>query len=463
MAPITTLVITRVLEASIVAVCKVALIAAAGMYARRSGILDSAASRKTLSALTFRVTLPCFLFVSIAAAINSSTSAVARLAPLPLAAFAFVLTGASLGYLVAKITNVRRKDVAAAVIVSSALGNSNNLPVVLAQAIAQYAPQLLGSDDSEQIERQCVAYVGAYLSAFSFLLWSAAPVALRAKDEYHRVDDDDNNDDDDAAATSTGEAVAAAAEVELATVASTGALADMERQTTTATRSPINDTDEERSQRELLPTSTRRPSADITSTGLSPSFNATSSWAASCRSRLPKLPPWVGQAFAPPVLSVLFAVACGLIPAFHKHVIANGGELHVFFAAATTIGQAAIPTSVMLLGAGLAKGPTFRVIKLSTCICIAVARLIVLPMIALGILVTIENLFPNVVPSDPTYRFVFLLQSCTPTANNIIIIATIYADEEVATAIAAAMFTQYCLAPFTLTANLSVFLAYVSR
>ena len=453
MAPITTRIITRVLEASVVAVCKVALIAAAGMYARRSGILDSAASRKTLSALTFRVTLPCFLFVSIAAAINSSTSAVARLAPLPLAAFAFVLTGASLGYLVAKITNVRRKDVAAAVIVSSALGNSNNLPVVLAQAIAQYAPQLMGSDDSEQIERQCVAYVGAYLSAFSFLLWSTAPVALRAKDEHHRVDDDDNNDDDAAATT----------EVELATVASTGALADMERQTTTATRSPISDTDEERSQRELLPTSTRRPSADITSTGLSSSFNATSSWAASCRSRLPKLPPWVGQAFAPPVLSVLFAVACGLIPAFHKHVIADGGELHVFFAAATTIGQAAIPTSVMLLGAGLAKGPTFRVIKLSTCICIAVARLIVLPMIALGILVTIENLFPNVVPSDPTYRFVFLLQSCTPTANNIIIIATIYADEEVATAIAAAMFTQYCLAPFTLTANLSVFLAYVSR
>ena len=113
---------------------------------------------------------------------------------------------------------------------------------------------------------------------------------------------------------------------------------------------------------------------------------------------------------------------------------------------------------------GLAKGPDFTHIHPRTCIGIALVRLVILPAIAFGIVAVVAHLTGTaVLPNDPPYRFVLLLQAATPSANNLIILTTIYSGDEVATSIAAAMFVQYCFAPFTLPAAISVILAYVGR
>ena len=303
-----------VLLASAAAVAKVALVATGGACMRRADVLDTAA-RKSLSALTFQLTLPAFLFTSISPAV--APEHLARLLPMPAAACVYVAVGAALGIVLARATGAS-SNISGAVMLACSLGNSNNLPVVLAQAIARFSPELLGGegpDGSQTVERLCVTYVGAYLSVFSCLLWSIAPVVL-ARNQHAATD---------AACDDT-------ANVELAAIASTSVL-------TAHGEDNISE-----QQGLLAATNPNVPRGGSLATALS---------------RI-KVPPLLAKAFPLPVLSVLAGILCGLVPAFHAHFISPQGTLHVAFAALETLGQAAVPTSVILLGAGACARSTNR-------------------------------------------------------------------------------------------------------
>ena len=63
-----------VLATSVLAVCKVALVAFGGLYLSRRGVLDVPARRK-LSQVTLHLTLPAFLFSQVAQSVTAEAAA----------------------------------------------------------------------------------------------------------------------------------------------------------------------------------------------------------------------------------------------------------------------------------------------------------------------------------------------------------------------------------------------------
>ncbi|XWS69301.1 hypothetical protein CRYUN_Cryun04dG0167200 [Craigia yunnanensis] len=74
-----------------------------------------------------------------------------------------------------------------------------------------------------------------------------------------------------------------------------------------------------------------------------------------------------------------------------------------------------VASVMLILGGMLAEGPNDSKLGLRTTVGIMVARLLVLPLLGIGI-VTLARKLNFLVPGDATYRFVLLLQYTTPSA-----------------------------------------------
>ncbi|KAE9614557.1 putative membrane transport protein [Lupinus albus] len=119
----------------------------------------------------------------------------------------------------------------------------------------------------------------------------------------------------------------------------------------------------------------------------------------------------------------------GVIPQIRNLLIGNDAPLHVIEDSASMLGNAAVPTVTLILGANLLKGlrgtsnpPLWTVVG------IIVVRYIFLPL--MGLAVVKGAIYLGLVKPNPLYQFVLLLQYALPPAMNIGTIAQLFGAGE---------------------------------
>ncbi|KAJ0039127.1 hypothetical protein Pint_22215 [Pistacia integerrima] len=160
----------------------------------------------------------------------------------------------------------------------------------------------------------------------------------------------------------------------------------------------------------------------------------------------------------PPTIASLLAIIIGTVPRLKVFFFGYDAPLSFITDTLEILGGAMVPSVMLILGGMLAEGPNESKLGRRTTIGIVVARLLVLPLIGIGIVALTDKL--NIlVEGDAMYRFVLLLQYTTPSAILLGAIASLrgYAVKEAS----AVLFWQHIFALFSLSVYLIVYFKLV--
>ncbi|XP_011070649.1 protein PIN-LIKES 2 isoform X2 [Sesamum indicum] len=150
----------------------------------------------------------------------------------------------------------------------------------------------------------------------------------------------------------------------------------------------------------------------------------------------------------PPTVASLLAILVGMVPQIKVLVFGYDAPLAVISDSLEILAGAMVPSVMLILGGMLAEGPDNSKLGIRTTIGIILARLLVLPLIGIGIVVLSEKLH-ILVDGDQMYKFVILLQYTMPSAILLGAIASLrgYAVSESS----ALLFWQHLFAVFSLS------------
>ncbi|KAI4345863.1 hypothetical protein L6164_012951 [Bauhinia variegata] len=119
---------------------------------------------------------------------------------------------------------------------------------------------------------------------------------------------------------------------------------------------------------------------------------------------------------APSTIGSIIGLIIGTVPQLRKTLVGDKAPLRVLQDSASLLGDAAIPTITLIVGANLLKGLKKSGIQLTLIVGIILIRFIALPVLGVGI-VKGASYFGLIHP-EPLYQFVLLLQFALPPAIN---------------------------------------------
>ncbi|MED6113556.1 Protein PIN-LIKES 2 [Stylosanthes scabra] len=156
----------------------------------------------------------------------------------------------------------------------------------------------------------------------------------------------------------------------------------------------------------------------------------------------------------PPTLASLLAICIGMVPQLKALFFGDDAPLLFITDSLEILGGAMVPSVMLVLGGMLAEGPNESKLGLRTTIGIIVARLLVLPLLGIGI-VTLSDKLNFLGETNAMFRFVLLLQYTTPSAILLGAIASLrgYAVSEAS----ALLFWQHIFALFSLSLYIVVY------
>ena len=156
----------------------------------------------------------------------------------------------------------------------------------------------------------------------------------------------------------------------------------------------------------------------------------------------------------PPTVASLLAIIIGMVPQLKSFVFDYDAPLSFITDSFSILAGATVPFVLLILGGMLAEGPLESKLGIRTVIGITVARLLILPLIGIGITL-LAGKMNLLVPGDLMYRFVILLQYTTPTAILLGAIASVrgYAVSEAS----ALLFWQHVFAVFSLSLYIIIY------
>ncbi|KAG6707079.1 hypothetical protein I3842_06G013700 [Carya illinoinensis] len=117
----------------------------------------------------------------------------------------------------------------------------------------------------------------------------------------------------------------------------------------------------------------------------------------------------------PPMIASLLAIIIGTVPQLKAFFFGYDAPLSFLTDSLEILGGAMVPSVLLILGGMLAEGPIDSNLGLRTTVGISIARLLVLPVLGIGI-VALSDKMNLLVDDDAMYRFVLLLQYTTPSA-----------------------------------------------
>ncbi|KAF8021273.1 hypothetical protein BT93_G1643 [Corymbia citriodora subsp. variegata] len=161
----------------------------------------------------------------------------------------------------------------------------------------------------------------------------------------------------------------------------------------------------------------------------------------------------------PPTIASLLAIIVGMVPQIKAFVFGYDAPLSFITDSLEILAGAMVPSVMLILGGMLAEGPNDSTLGLRTTIGISVARLLVLPVLGIGI-VTLADKLNFLVHGDAMYKFVLLLQYTTPSAILLGAIASLrgYAVQEAS----ALLFWQHVFALFSLSLYIVIYFKLLS-
>ena len=167
------------------------------------------------------------------------------------------------------------------------------------------------------------------------------------------------------------------------------------------------------------------------------------------------------HALVPPVLAALAGLLVALSP-FRGILVdlagqANDAPLEWLYDGIYKLGDAAVPLNLLLLGSSLSQGADFEALPLKVGMAITFCKMVLMPLL---MSLVVYGLIRLVNGKDPAMWLVAFIVTCTPTANNVGIMANLGGQsvESMATAI----FIQYIFAPVLITLSLTYFMWLLS-
>lgn len=156
----------------------------------------------------------------------------------------------------------------------------------------------------------------------------------------------------------------------------------------------------------------------------------------------------------PPTIASFLAILVGMIPQVKALFFGYEAPLLFITDSLDILAGAVVPCVMLVLGGILAEGPNDSKLGIRTTIGITVARLLVLPLMGIGVVALADKL-DFLVHGDKMYIFVLLLQYTTPSAILLGAIASLrgYAVSEAS----ALLFWQHVFAVFSLSVYIVVY------
>lgn len=160
---------------------------------------------------------------------------------------------------------------------------------------------------------------------------------------------------------------------------------------------------------------------------------------------------------SPPIVAMLVGAGVGVCPPLKGLFHGAGAPLAMVTAAADLLGAAAIPCAMLVLGANLARGPGRGGVGAPVVAAVSLVRLVVMPGVGVGLVLLLK--WAGLLPRDPVFRLVLLLEAATPSAMNLVIMCQLHGRGE--QAMAATLFWEYVFSILSLTVWVSIFLYLV--
>ncbi|KAF5791462.1 putative membrane transport protein [Helianthus annuus] len=150
----------------------------------------------------------------------------------------------------------------------------------------------------------------------------------------------------------------------------------------------------------------------------------------------------------PPTVATFLALIIGMVPSLKSIVYGDDAPLSFLTDSLDIMAGAMVPSVMLVLGGMLAEGPNESRLGIRTTVGILVARLLILPMLGIGVVFAADRL-SLLIEGDKMFRFVLLLQYTTPSAILFGAIASLrgYAVSEAS----ALLFWQHVFALFSLS------------
>lgn len=161
----------------------------------------------------------------------------------------------------------------------------------------------------------------------------------------------------------------------------------------------------------------------------------------------------------PPTIASLFAIVVGMVPVLRSFFFGSDAPLSFITDSLEILAGAVVPSVMLILGGILAEGPNDSALGIRTTVGITVARLVVLPLMGIGV-VALADKMNLLVEGDQMYRFVLLLQYTLPSAILLGAIASLrgYAVKEAS----ALLFWQHICAVVSLSVYIVIYFKLLS-
>ncbi|KAL8217819.1 hypothetical protein R6Q57_021192 [Mikania cordata] len=117
----------------------------------------------------------------------------------------------------------------------------------------------------------------------------------------------------------------------------------------------------------------------------------------------------------PPTIATLLALIIGTVPFLKAIMYGDDAPLSFLTDSLNIMAGAMVPSVMLVLGGMMAEGPNESRLGTRTTVGILVARLLVLPMLGIGVVCLADKLH-LLIQGDRMFRFVLLLQYTTPSA-----------------------------------------------
>ncbi|KAI6670574.1 hypothetical protein NL676_005459 [Syzygium grande] len=160
----------------------------------------------------------------------------------------------------------------------------------------------------------------------------------------------------------------------------------------------------------------------------------------------------------PAIIASILAILVGMIPKLKDLCFGDDVALGFLTYGLDIMAGAMVPSAMLVLGGMLAEGPNESGLGLCTTIGIMVARLLVLPLLGIGV-VLLADRWGLLMPGDELYKFFLLLQYTTLTAMLLGAIASLrgYAVSEAS----ALLFWQHVFCLVSLFVYLTVYFKWL--
>ncbi|KAI3954578.1 hypothetical protein MKW98_019709 [Papaver atlanticum] len=401
------------------------------------------ATFKLLSKLVFALFLPCLIFTQLGKSITLEGLRTWWFVPVNV--LISTLVGCALGYLVAIICKPP-PEFFRFTVVMTAFGNTGNLPIAIIGSVCHSKDNPFGPD----CHTNGIAYVSVSQWVSVILVYTLVYHMMEPPMEYYDIVDEGIRDDEITPVHDMSKPLLVEAE-----------WPGMEDKETENSKRPfiatVFNSLSNFSHQSFSDSDVDAPMASGASSPKSVRCLAEPKMVRRIRIVAEQTP--VRHILQPPTIASFLAIIIGLVPALNAFVFGEDAPLAFITDSLEILAGAMVPSVMLILGGMLSEGPNDSKLGIKTIVGVSVARLVVLPVLGIGI-VALADKMNILVDGDQMYRFVLLLQYTTPTAILLGAIASLrgYAVREAS----ALLFWQHVFGILSLSVYITIYFKLLS-